>query len=221
MLLRQKLKLPVKLAALQLALALLAPGTDQLTLGQPHPALAHHSRALSQIAAVGSPQDAVADRQRLWGSLRSHAYRRGRRAAVDEGAIVGAGTAASQGLPAHVSTRVRSSSPGDAPPGSAGVINPIAFGADPTGRKDSTQASRSIQSPKSSLARERASGVSSALTHGLDGPRSSGCSALAAWVLTSPIIIHRYVSKVSGGVLFETLRRACWVAQLVARAGHG
>eukprot|EP00040_Diaphanoeca_grandis_P016284 m.83959 g.83959 ORF g.83959 m.83959 type:complete len:720 (-) comp25691_c0_seq1:48-2207(-) len=112
-----------------------------------HPALVPHARALSEIAVTSRGVEHLDDRVHLWDGLRSKAALRGNKLA---GGRVGSvlpftGGAHDHAIPAHVQRRLSntplpSSTSSSTPAPSNGVINPCDYGADPTGRTDSTTA---------------------------------------------------------------------------------
>jgi hypothetical protein len=126
----------------------------------PHPALEPHARELTLIASK-SPNP-VGDRVRLWSALRSLAHQRGGQLSdptITPVARLPTPSVTTSVLPAHIELRRQASCVGApcasmhshdedagarrrrerAPPPS-GVIRPADFGADPSGRTDSTVA---------------------------------------------------------------------------------
>ena len=108
--------------------------------------------------------------------------------------MVGSAVAA---LPAHLVQRATSS---PAPPGIEGVINPVAFGADPTGRKDSTQAMYKAVAALLQLGQRSRSTLSSNITDlaGAVLDLQGG-----EYLLSSPIMIPQFFGNfyITGGTL--------------------
>jgi hypothetical protein len=178
-----------------LVLLLVQPARSDTPTLQPHPALAQHSSALARIAA--SSDEPLAERQRLWSSLRGHAQRRGSQAAAElGGAVAGLGLKAAQGLPTHVSRQRTVTPPGL----DAGDIDPVSFGADPTGIRDSTEAmARAVQELLHGGVRRRST-LSSNITD-----LAGACLNLGGgeYLLSAPIIIPQFFGnfEISGGTL--------------------
>jgi hypothetical protein len=118
--------------ALFLAAAAAGSGND----GGYHPSIVPHAKALYDMAVTHPSPNPIADRVALFNGLRSHAHRRGNQLAKGR---VGASLPPlmDERAPAHAQLRHRRAPP---PPSTTGVIKPADFGADPTGRADSTQA---------------------------------------------------------------------------------
>ena len=145
--------LAVSIACQAAAFHTLAPaGTHSLT---PHPALKTHTRDLTTIASKSL--NPVGDRVQLWAALRSHAYRRGSTLldpVNDPITRLLSPPMATSVLPAHIALRRQASCVGAqtehradtlsdsrrAQPTASGIIRPTDFGADPSGRTDSTVA---------------------------------------------------------------------------------
>eukprot|EP01046_Picozoa_sp_COSAG06_P043837 COSAG06_NODE_5808_length_3262_cov_1.917800_1_plen_332_part_00 len=197
------------LAPLLVLLLVLPPPSPVLSLAaaesppplHPHPALAQHSGALAQIAA-GS-QAPVAERTRLWSSLRGHAHRRGSHAAAAGAGAAGGWSGGSggvggtaQGLPAHISNR-RMTAPA---PAGGGVINPSTFGADPTGARDSTAAFAKAVDMLLHGGERRRSTLSSNIT---DLAGAVLDLAGGEYLLSAPIVIPQFYGnfQISGGTL--------------------
>jgi len=190
--------------------------------GTVHPALEGHARALSQLAATGRPEHAVSGRARLWADLQRTARHRGSAAAAVDGSC-GAGAPPSHSPPVHIQRRMLSAASHAPTPPPGGVIDPQAYGADPTGRRDSSAAFAAAVADLLSLGTSRSRSTLSSNITDLGGAVLD--LGGGEYLVSAPIVIPAFFGnfRLSGGTLRAhptAFPRAAYLLQIGESSCH-